>query len=265
MVSARSSSRAAFLDALGVRLRESREALGLSPEALVKELGYLNPGRGLEKLAGWEQGLSPPRGDRIDALCRVLRFPGSEAGILHALLDDEARAAARGLRPELYNEWLQKLDEEGLLAEQLERFEARSSAILADPELASVRVGGASVALAYCGGGHLSLGRLLTVWSRGLGGFTCPCCGGHFHATRLAGSPLSGSHDLRGFCRANRRIRSAVLPPGQRIGRLAAMTWKAAKLVPRVPSSWSLKQLGDGGSARFEALSTDRSRGRGRA
>jgi len=242
-MSVENTSREAMLGALGERLQVSREAEGITREALVEALGYAQIERGMAKVRAWEEGGSPPRGDRIDKLRRLLRLPWTEARILHSLLDDEVRAEAKGLGPETYLDWLSRLEEEQLLAENLELFEARRDEILMDPELSSVRVGGATAGLAYLGGGSLSLGRLLTVWSMGLGGFGCPCCGEHFHAMRLAGSPLSGSHEVRGFCREDRRIRSQVLPTGERIGPLAGATWQAARAVDITPTPWDLQRL----------------------
>jgi len=228
---------------VGQRLEAARENAGLSRVQLAEAMGYKYPEKGAQKIALWERGEKPPRGDRLDLLQKFLELPHGEVRALHLLLDNDARRQSRGVGPELYDSVHGVLDEESMVARNLETLMEHREAIIQNSEHGGVPVGGAAAGLAYMGGRDLTLGELLHLWSHSLLSFPCPCCHGTFFVTRAGGSPLSGSYSIRGFCSKKRNIRAGKLPQGTSIGGMVQHALKGDHSIELNKSGESLQGI----------------------
>ena len=60
---------------IAVMVRTAREALGLSRRQVAERMGYSNLDKGCARIAHWEKGAKPLRGDRPKVLGQALDLP----------------------------------------------------------------------------------------------------------------------------------------------------------------------------------------------
>ena len=185
--------------ALARIIRDARVRAALSRRELATRMGYRNVSKGCARLASWERGEDVPRGDRAGCLARAL--PTSAREILAAVAREvEAQGHAQETQSSVARADRQATDEEARLL--VTHREALSRA-LRSPDgawLHATRLSCARVSLAYIGGRVLRLGELLSLWDKGALHAPCGCHGASMPVFAVAGSPLSGTHHLRGVC-----------------------------------------------------------------
>jgi len=162
-------------------------------------MGYQNVAKGCARLAEWERGDDVPRGDRPARLVEAL--PDAAGAIMAAIAAETgASEEARSTEAWVATGDRQAADRE---AQLLVTHRAALTAALGEPEgawLRPTRLSCARVSLAYIGGRMLRLGELLELWAAGHLHAPCPCHDRPMPVFTVAGSPLSGTHRLRGVC-----------------------------------------------------------------
>jgi transcriptional regulator with XRE-family HTH domain len=185
--------------ALARTLSDARAGAALSRREVALRMGYQNVAKGCSRIAEWERGDDVPRGDRPARLAEAL--PDAADAIM-AAIDVEAGASeeARSTEDRVATGDRQAADRE---AQLLVTHRAALTAALELPDgawLRPTRLSCARVSLAYIGGRMLRLGELLELWAAGHLHAPCPCHDRPMPVFAVAGSPLSGTHRLRGVC-----------------------------------------------------------------
>ena len=185
---------------LAEALAYARQQSGYSRGDLAKQMGYQNLSRGGQQIQRWEAGDKLPPEERIVLLGRALDLPIMD---LLNLRDQDAKQRAQDREAQLA---LLRRGEAGhradfrLLQQHYGLLMKTYQAFTRPPVWAEVKIGDAGIVLAYLGAQSFFLGDLLYAWSQNRMSTTCEACGGRFRLLRLAGSPLSGRHQIDGFC-----------------------------------------------------------------
>jgi len=182
---------------LGDWIRSEREQQALSRGQLAAQMGYQNLSKGASRVASWETGRDYPRGDRLDVLREAL---GHETDAPLKLLD-AFLVAAEQRRQVIKTETLRQSRVAFAELHLLQRHHAlllsHTGEICGHADRANIRIGDAIVQLAYIGSTTLSLADVLSGWQGGPLHVSAPT--GPFYLLRIAGSPLSGRHQVTGF------------------------------------------------------------------
>lgn len=134
--------------------------------------------------------------------------------------------------------------EQRLLATQFRQLLAHHKEIAAWPAWRDIRVAGAACRVAYLGGGALPLGAIVSLWSNGIFATVCPRCGRRLLVFRAIGSPRTGIHRVSGFCEAEARVETAVLPRRVSFADFVLPAKRHLDTLPEAATSqWSLGQL----------------------
>ncbi|MDY0004350.1 MAG: helix-turn-helix transcriptional regulator [Polyangia bacterium] len=207
---------------LGAFLAGARAEAGLGRKEVAARMGYQSLDRGAARLARWERGEEGVWGDRIPLLAAALGVSAEEIGCFGLRENEEVkRAAARDRRAR---------EADCLAVEAEARLLALHTGLLmervADEEtlegLPDIRLLSAGGSIMLFWGGSFSLHTLLRAWRRGLLTRECDCCGGPLRLFWVAGSPLSGAHDIQGICQGTGLERPYRLRPGERLHQLVA-------------------------------------------
>ena len=182
---------------LGDWIRSQRQQQALSRSQLAAQMGYQNLSKGASRIADWETGRDYPRCDRLEVLRAAL---GNESDTPVKLLDAFLVAAEqrrRVLKTETQRQSNVAFAELHLLQRHHALLLAHAGEICGHAGRANIRIGDAVAQLAYIGASTLSLGDVLNGWREGPLHVSDPT--GSFYLLRIAGSPLSGSHQVVGF------------------------------------------------------------------
>ncbi len=87
-----------------------------------------------------------------------------------------------------------------LLCEHMPLLLENRDVISSKPEFFFCDIEGSALSLAYIGGGSLTLGMLVTLWSEDQFIETCPDCSGKVYLVHAGGSPLTGNNSWGGVC-----------------------------------------------------------------
>ena len=216
-------ARQAIRQELGEWISRARAAAGLHPREVATRMGYRKLDRGMARLARWERGEDGVWGDRIPLLAAALGAPVEELLCfgrreLDLLAASQVEADRRGAADQ------SALDaERGLLgrhAASLLELVRSDDALARVPDVV-LRSTGFSIML--MGAGYFSLRALLGAWRSGRLTLECDCCGGPLLLTWVWGSPLSGTHRLRGSCASTGRLHTPRLRrPGMMLANLVS-------------------------------------------
>ena len=182
---------------LGDWIRSQRQQQALSRAQLAAQMGYQNLSKGASRIADWETGRDYPRCDRLDVLRAAL---GIESDAPVKLLDAFLVAAEQRrqvLKTESQRQSNIAFAELHLLQRHHALLLAHAGKICGHADRANIRIGDAIAQLAYIGSTTLSLGDVLSGWQGGPLHVSGPT--GPFYLLRIAGSPLSGRHQVVGF------------------------------------------------------------------
>ena len=183
--------------ALGDWISSQRRKRGLSRAQLATKMGYQNVSKGASRIADWETGRDYPRGDRLSVLRAGLECDTDtprkllEAFLVQAKQTDQTKRRETNRRARVGLEELHLLRQHAVLLRD------HSRAILNSPEDGLIRIGQAIAQLAYIGSTTLTLGQLLQSWADGT--LRSDDESGSLYIVRIAGSPLSGRHQVTGF------------------------------------------------------------------
>lgn len=207
---------------LGAVLTYAREQLGLSRGQLARQMGYKNLGRGGQQLQRWESSCRIPPVERVVVLARHLDMPIMDLlnlrdqDLQRQKLEEASwrRLLARGAAGYRADLQLVKTNYEALMTQRRR--------IVSEPLWAGIALADAGLLLAYLGARPMTLGDLLEAWSQDRMTVRCCDCGGSFRLFRLAGSPLSGRHQIQGFCSQCGQDHQHRLPDRPKLLRFAA-------------------------------------------
>ncbi len=183
--------------ALGDWISSQRRKRGLSRAQLATKMGYQNVSKGASRIADWETGRDYPRGDRLSVLLAGLECDtDTPRKLLEAFLV-QAKQTGQTKRRETNRRARVGLEELHLLRQHATLLRDHSRAILNSPEDGLIRISHAIAQLAYIGSTTLTLGQLLQSWTDGT--LRSDDESGSLYIVRIAGSPLSGRHQVTGF------------------------------------------------------------------
>lgn len=242
-----------------------RDELGLSRNELAQRMGYTNLNNGCRRIALWERGdeqryleqpngLSEmdvklaqkeiPNGERLSALSRALETPEQQ---LSDLLEPTILAieCARQRHRDLRNHGgLAAVRERSLIRENLSLLHDHASSIIEQPHLGSIPLNSCGIVAAFLGGRTFTLKTLLQLHRSNQAVTTCARCGGKFWVLYAAGSPLSGTHSLTGFCEQSTCDQTwQRLATGQSFLRFAVPILECKQGNNRPTTPWTLSQL----------------------
>jgi hypothetical protein len=175
-------------------------------------MGYSNLDKGCARIAHWEKGAKPLRGDRPKVLAQALDLPPTA---LTDLVNREEEIQAEAALADA----TRKAHDAGVIQKEIEALATQVDGLLGSLEslqrvdaAMNARVLGAAYAGAFIGAGAVSMGALLRAWWHGAWTLPCDCCGQTTYVYKASGSPLSGANTVYGFCRQNPTPRRIFLP-----------------------------------------------------